>query len=364
MSLAEELPDVIRLGRGDPDLDTAPSIVEAGVQALRGGCTHYTHWAGIPELRQAISEKLLADNALTYDPGTEIVVTTGVQQALYVALHAIIDPGDEILIGDPFYNYYERVISLARGKLTLVPTYEDHFILTAAALEKRMSRRTKAVVVVSPNNPTGAVIPEAELRRIADLARREDLIVLSDEIYEKILFDGVQHTSIASFPGMHTRTIVLNGFSKAYAMTGWRIGYLAAPADFIRRIQVLKHCMALSVHHASQFAALEALREGKPAIEYNVKTFSERREFVMAKLDEAGLPYYRPSGSFCIFIDVSRTGISGEDFCRRLLKESQVLLLPGTLYGNGVGYIRLSLLASIAKLGIAMGRLKEFVAAL
>jgi len=362
--LADSLPDTIRLGRGDPDLDTAPSIVEAGIKALRDGCTHYTHWAGIRELREEISKKLYADNDLKYDPDSEIVVTAGVQQALYVALHAIINPGDEVLIGDPFYNYYEHVVSLARGKLVLVPTYEQHFVLTAAALERRLSSRTKAIVVVDPNNPSGAVIPEPELRNIAALAKREDLVVLSDEIYEKILFDGVQHTSIASFSGMYERTIVINGFSKAYAMTGWRIGYLAAPADFVQRIQVLKHCMALSVNHASQFAALEALRNGESAIKKNVRIFAERRDFVMSKLEEVGLPYFRPSGSFCIFVDVSKTGISSEAFCRRLLKEARVLLFPGSLYGTGVGYIRLSLLAPIEKLQIAMERVQSFVASL
>jgi len=356
--LADSLPNVIRLGRGDPDLDTAPSIVEAGIQALRDGCTHYTHWAGIRELREEISKKLYTDNGLTYDPDSEIVVTTGAQQALYIALHAILNPGDEVLIGDPFYNYYEHVVALARGELILVPTYDQQFILTATALESKLSSRTKAIVLVSPNNPSGAVIPEPELRDIAALTKREDVLVLSDEIYEKILFDGAQHTSIASFPGMYERTIVINGFSKAYAMTGWRIGYLAAPADFIKRIQTLKHCMALSVHHASQFAALEALRNGESAIKNNVRIFTERRDFVMEKLDEAGLAYFRPSGSFCIFINIAHLKISSEDFCRRLLAEAQVLLFPGSLYGSGEGYVRLSLLAPIERLQLAMERVK------
>jgi aminotransferase len=361
LALADSLPDVIRLGRGDPDLDTAPNITEAGIRALRDGCTHYTHWAGIPELREEISKKLLSDNGLTYDAGSEIVVTAGVQQALFVALHAIINPGDEVLIGDPFYNYYEHAVALAGGKLTLVPTYDQDFVLTAAALDSKLSRRTKAVIIVSPNNPSGAVIPSSELEKIAALAKREDLLILSDEIYEKILFDDVQHTSIASFPGMYTRSIVLNGFSKAYAMTGWRIGYLAAPADFVKRIQVLKHCMALSVHHASQYAALEALRNGESAIKGNVKIFSDRRDVVMRKLDEAGLHYFRPSGSFSVFIDVSKTGVSSEDFCRRLLKEAHVLLFPGCMYGSAVGFVRLSLLAPADVIGAAMERVRGFV---
>jgi len=362
LALAEGIHDLIKLGRGDPDLDTPAHIVEAGIKALRNGCTHYTHWAGIPELRQAISEKLERDNGLHYDPKTEIVVTTGVQQAMYVVFQALLNTGDEVLMGDPNYNYYDRVVSFSGGKLVSVPTYNDDFILKPEALARYVTPRTKAIVIVDPNNPTGAVMPCETLEEIAAFAKERDLIVISDEIYEKIIYDGLEHVSIASFPGMHERCIVLNGFSKTYAMTGWRVGYMAAPADFVKAIRVLKHSIALSVNHAAQVAALEALRSGDECVREIVAVYNQRRRYVLSRLDDMGLRYAYPGGAFSVFINISSTEKTSFEFCRDLLLKCHVQMFPGTLYGNAEGYVRFTLLAPVEKLEIAMDRMTDLLA--
>lgn len=360
LAQAASIPNVLKLGRGDPDLDTPEHIVEAAVIALRNGFTHYTYWAGILELRQAISHKLASENKLHYDPD-EIIVTTGVQQAMYLSFQALLNPGDEVLIGDPCYNYYEHVIAFAGGKTVLAPTYDTDFILRPEVLAAHITKKTKALVIVSPHNPTGAVIPEETLEAIAEFAKENDLIVISDEIYEKIIFEGLRHVSIASFSDMRERSIVLNGFSKAYSMTGWRVGYMAAPQDFIQQCQALKHMTTLSVNHAAQAGALTALTGDKDCIQETVATYYKRRCLVLSSLDEMGLSYAYPGGTFCIFIDIRKTGLASFDFCREFLCEKNVLMFPGTMYGNGEGFVRMSVLAPIEKLREAMEKLKEFV---
>lgn len=363
LALAEGAKELIRLGRGDPDLDTPAVIVDAAVKALREGKTHYTHWAGMPELRAAIAEKLSRDNGLTYDPATEIVVTTGGQEAMNVIFQGLLEPGDEVLIADPLYTSYESVVKLAGGTMVYVPTREEeNFALQPEEVRKRITPKTKVMVVVTPNNPTGAVIPRETLEELAKLAVEKDLVVVSDEIYEKIMFDGEQHISIASMPGMRDRTIVLNGFSKAYSMTGWRIGYFAAPADFVAKVQMVKYNLTISVNHATQFAALAALSpEGQSSIEKTREIYAERRSVVMKALDDMGLSYGHPGGAMYVFANITRTGKTAFEFCRDLLLDARVQIFPGTTYGHAEGYVRISILAPVDQLKTAMDRMGEAV---
>ncbi len=359
LELAQGMGELIRLGRGDPDLDTPKVIVDAAIDALRNGCTHYTHWAGLAELREAIAEKLRRDNGLDYDPATEVVVTTGGQEGMNVIFQGLLDSGDEVLIADPLYTAYDSVVRLAGGKLIHVPTAEeDDFALQPDAIRERITNKTKALIVVTPNNPTGAIIPSDTLRAIAELAVEKDLVVISDEIYEKIIFDGHAHTSIATFPGMRERTVVLNGFSKAYSMTGWRIGYFAAPADFIAQVQMVKYNMTISINHATQMAAIAALSPaGQASIEETRKVYAERRAFMMEALTDMGLTYGYPGGAMYIFANITPTGKTAFEFCRDLLQDAKVQIFPGTTYGNAEGYVRISILAPVDRLRVAAERM-------
>jgi aminotransferase len=362
LELAQGQKDLIKLGRGDPDLDTPGVIIDAAVHALRNGYTHYTHWAGMLELRQAIAEKLKRDNGLDYDPASEIVVTTGGQEAMNVIFQGLINEGDEVLIADPYYTAYKSVVDLAGGVVKTIPTVEkDNFALQPESIEQAITEKTKVLIVVSPNNPTGAVIPKETLQRIAEVAVSNDLLVVSDEIYERIVFDDVQHVSIASFPGMRERTIVLNGFSKAYSMTGWRIGYFAAPSDFVDQVQMVKYNLTISVNHATQAAALAALSpEGQRTIEETRAIYSERRRVMMDALDAMGLSYSYPGGAMYVFVNIQSTGKTSFEFCRDLLQDAGVQIFPGTTYGTE-GYVRISFLAPVERLRVAMDRMNEAV---
>jgi len=362
LELAQEQKDMIKLGRGDPDLDTPSVIVEAAVDALRNGYTHYTHWAGLPELRQAIAEKLERDNGLVYDPNGEIVVTTGGQEAMNVIFQGLIDEGDEVLIADPYYTAYKSVINLAGGTIRCIPTEgQDDFVLQPEQLEAAITDRTKALVVVTPNNPTGTLIPPETLEKIAAVAVKHDLVVVSDEIYEKIVFDDAKHVSIAIFPGMRERTVVLNGFSKAYSMTGWRIGYFAAPRDFVDQVQMVKYNLTISVNHATQAAALAALSpEGQLTIEKTRAIYGERRRILMDALDEMGLEYAYPGGAMYVFVNITPTSKTSFEFCRDLLKDTGVQIFPGTTYGTE-GYVRISFLAPTEQLQMAAERMGQAI---
>ena len=362
LTIAQGLNDVIMLGRGDPDLETPPHIIEAGAKALRNGYTHYTHWAGMLELRQAISDKLKRDNRLTYNPDTEIVVTTGLQEAIYVIFQGLLNPGDEVLIADPLYMSYDRAVKFAGGKTVFIPTYEqDNYALKPETILEHITHRSKVLVLVSPNNPTGAIIPAETLEVIADIAKDKNLLIISDEIYEKLVYDASKHISIASFPNMHERAIVLNGFSKAYSMTGWRIGYMAAPADFIKKIQILKHSLTISVNHAAQVGAIAALTGGEECIHQTVEIYRERLNFLMSQLDIMGLTYVRPSGGMYIFTNITPTHRTSAEFCRDLLMDSHVLVFPGTAFGNAEGYIRIPCLIPIEQMRIAAQRMGDVV---
>jgi aminotransferase len=361
LDMAAEVKDLIALARGDPDLPTPLHVVEAAKQALDQGYTHYTHWAGTPELRKAIADKLWQDNSVRVDPETEVLVTTGAQEAVFMVCLALLDPGDEILVPDPHYMTYDTAIVLAEAKAVLVPTFEkDDFEVQAEELARHITAKTKAILLVSPNNPTGGIVRPETVREIADLAEKHDLIVISDEIYEKFIYDDIQLLSIASLPGMRERTVTINGFSKTYAMTGWRIGYLAAPAGFIRALEPIKHTVSICAPAVSQAAALAALTGPQGCVQEALATYAERRQVLMKGLDEIGLSYGRPYGTFYIFASVASTGLSSMDFAITLLQKAQVLVLSGSAFGpNGEGFVRFSLVAPVPRLEEAIERMKR-----
>ncbi len=358
LKLSENIPDLIRLGRGDPDLDTPEHIKQAAIYALNENKTHYTHWAGTPALRQAICDKLARDNDLSYTPD-EVIVTTGVEEAMMCTMLALLNEGDEVIMGDPFYTSYGECVKIAGGKLVLVPTTEaNSFVLTADEIRAHITEKTKLLVIVSPNNPTGTLTPRNEMEKIAKLAVEKDLLVISDEIYEKIIYEDYQHTSLASFAGMKERTIVFNGFSKAFSMTGWRIGYMAAPAQLVSLMQSLVNSTTISVNEFVQEAAFAALTKGDACIEQTVTIYNERREAMMKALDRCGIKYNYPKACLYMWVNIQSTGLSSYEFCKKLLLEGSVQMFPGTVYGKGgEGYIRVSLLAPTDRLLEAANRI-------
>ncbi len=365
LETAATLSDVIALGRGDPDFDTPEHIVAAAQKALAEGVHHYTTPTGLPQLRQAIAQKLKEDNGLDY-AAEEVVVCNGCQEALYIIMQALLNPGDEVLLQMPRFNAYDHMIDMAGGKVVAVPTYEaDDFALLPAEIEKRITPRTKVLAVVTPNNPTGGVIPPAVLQQIAQLAVERNLIVISDEIYEKIIFDDLPHVSLATFPGMRERTITVNGFSKAYAMTGWRVGYLAAPHPFVRAITEVKHTLTICTSTPMQMGALAALTGPQEPVQAMRAEYDRRRHVMMKALDELGLSYGYPGGAMYVYANVSLTGLDSETFCLELLQRAKVMIFPGTLFADEhKNHIRISLLAPMPKMEAAVQRLKEFVGGL
>lgn len=360
---AAELNDVIALGRGDPDFATPTHIAEAAKRAIDEDQHHYTHPTGLPELRRAIAASLNRDFQLDYEED-EIVVTAGVQESIMLSMLGLIEDGDEVLIPSPRFTTYDTAVEMCGGVPIPVETHEeDDFALMAASLDALLTERTKLVVLVSPNNPTGAVTPPSEIAKIAKLALERDLLVLSDEIYAKLLYDGAEHLSIASLEGMKDRTITLNGFSKTYAMTGWRVGYLAAPRDFVRRMTEPRHTLSINTSTPSQFAALEALTGTQEPVQAMHRAYAERRAFLLEALDDLGFTYGKPNGAFYIYTNVTNTGMRSHGFCERLLHEARVLLFPGALFGDQRDkYVRISYLQPMTKIREAVDRLGDFVA--
>jgi len=346
MELARSRPAAITLGLGDPDLPTPAHIVAAAAEAIESGRTGPTPATGLLELREAIARKLSRDNGVEVDPETEVLVTTGGQEALFLLVQALIEPGDEIIVPDPRYTSYDRAISLAGGKMVLVPTHaENNFALDPDEVEKRITPRTKVLLVISPNNPTAGVNPPEVMQRLAEIATKHDLIVVADEIYEKFVYDDAVHVSIASLPGMRSRTITLNGMSKTYAMTGWRIGYLAAPSSFIRAASGLKEMVNIQAPSVSQWASVAALNGPQECVEEMRRTYDERRKMMMGELDRVGISYGHPYGGLYIWANVSSTGLSASEFSYKLLDEENVLVLPGAGFGQGWDdWIRMTIL--------------------
>jgi len=357
--MASSVPNLISLGRGDPDVPTPPHIVEAALRVIESRRVNYTAPVGMPELREAIANKLKVENGLTYDPATEVIVTAGAQEAMSVVMQTLLDPGDEVLLPDPYYTAYEMAIGLAGGVVKRVPTAaEDDFEVKVDAIEACITPRSRVLVLVSPNNPTGAVISAATLAQIAELVLKHNLVVVSDELYEKVIFDGAEAPSIVHLPGMFERTIIINGFSKTYCMTGFRVGYLAGPSALVTPMQEVHHTLTICAPTASQHAALAALTGSQECVTEIVSIFAARRRVLLDALTRAGIPYPQPSGAFFAFADIRKTGLSSADFAMKALNEAAVLVFPGTQYGpGGEGFLRISYLAEPSAIETAVARL-------
>ena len=355
------LEGVINLGTGTPDFPTPAHVIEAAKAALDGGQTQYTAWPGILPLREAIASKLDRDNGLKPNLQKELIVTTGVQEALLVIFLALLDPGDEMLVPSPYYNEYYRDSLVAGGRLVTVPTYErDSFLVDAAEIEERISPRTKAIILNSPSGATGSVLALRTLEAIAELAQRYDLVVVSDEIYEKFLYDGHRHHSIAALPGMWERTVTVNGFSKYYSMTGWRVGYLTGPADLLQSMLAFKHSMTICAPAVSQWAALAALTGSMDWWPSVAKDYEARRQLWIEGLDAMGLSYGQPQGAFYLMVNISPTGKTSKEFAQALKQEEKVLVGPGSAFGEeGEGYIRVSFNAPVDKLEEGLQRMQR-----
>ena len=345
LELSAKAQNVIHMEQGEPDFITPDFIAEAAVEAVKRGFTHYTEIDGTIELRQAISDKLTAENGIDADPGTEITVTSGSQEAMMIAALGFLNPGDEALILDPYYPAYYEDTLLAEAVPVPVPLNEKKdYGIDIEALESRLTEKTRMIWMCNPSNPTGHLFSKQDLEIVADIAKRHDLIVFSDEIYEKIVYDGAQHQSIGSLPGMDDRTITVNGFSKAYAMTGWRIGYVAAEKKISATLRKLHYYAALCPNAISQKAAFAALKGPQGCVREMVSEYDRRRRLVLNELGKIKcLSYTVPKGAFYVFPDFSNFDISDETFAVYLLKNAGVATAPGSGFGNaGKGHLRIS----------------------
>ena len=362
MELAAQYPDAIALGRGDPDLDTPAHIVDAVAQSIRDGKTAPTPVAGLPALREAIAEKLRRENGLPV-AAENIIVTAGGQEGLFLLMQALLDPGDEVLVPDPRYTSYDEAIASAGGRFVLIPTdHDDAFNLRPEAVEAAITPNTKAILIVTPSNPTGGIVTEERLRAIADIAIRHNLIVISDEIYEKFLYDDWRHFSIGSLPGMADRTITLNGFSKTYAMTGFRVGYLAAPVNLVNAMAKVKAATTGPTASISQWAGLAALTGTQEPLHEFQRIYTQRRALMLQGLPAMGLRFSDPRGAFFFWTNSSSIGIHATELSYLLLKEGRVLLFPGTAFGEQWGsYLRISILQSTEQLQEALTRMQPIL---
>ncbi|MEZ4520751.1 MAG: pyridoxal phosphate-dependent aminotransferase [Thermomicrobiales bacterium] len=360
-ALANETPDLISLGLGDPDSATPQHIIEAADRAIDEGRTGPAPTQGLIELRRAIASKLERENDVIVDAETEVLVTTGSQEALFLLIQSLVDPGDEVLVPDPRYPAYDAAINLAGGKIVLVPTDLEHdFALQAADIEAHLTERSKALLLITPSNPTAAVIPPDELRKIAELAIERDLIVISDEIYEHFLYDGAEHLSIGSLPGMRERTITLNGLSKAYAMTGWRVGYIAAPSEFIQAVASLKAMINVHAPTVSQWAAVAALEGPQDAVREMRDLYAHRRKVLMDGLKEMGFSFGSSQGAFYIWANISSTGMDAMQLSYFWLQNAAVMVFPGSGFGEKWSdYMRFTLLQPDDKMLQALERMDE-----
>ena len=362
--IVAKMKDVISLGIGEPDFDTPWHIREAGIYALEKGKTHYTSNLGLIELRRAISKYVEKNFSISYAPENEIIITVGVSEALDLACRALINPGDKVMYHQPCYVSYSPSITLAHGQAVPVPTFaKDDFALTVEALRAAWQPGCKLLMLNLPCNPTGGTCDRAQIEAIAKFAIEKDLLVLSDEIYSELTFAGV-HTSIASLPGMQERTIFLHGFSKAFAMTGWRIGYACGPAALVEAMMKVHQYSMLCASILSQEAAIEALVRGEDAMKAMRDQYHRRRDFMVRRFNEIGLKCHLPRGSFYAFPEVSKTGLSEKDFAVGLLQTEKVAMVPGTAFGpNGSGFCRACFATSYEQLIEAATRLERYVAA-
>jgi aminotransferase len=361
--IAATMTDVISLGIGEPDFDTPPQVVEAGVQSLRRGRTHYTSNYGTIELRRALAEHLERRYGVSYDPASEILVTVGASEAVDLALRATCDPGDEVILHEPSYVAYSPAITFSGGRVNFVSTRLDReFALHPADIEAAITPRTKAIFLGYPCNPTGAVLTPGALDEIARIAVRHDLLVYSDEIYDRLAYGDYRHRAASALPGMRERTILMGGFSKAYAMTGWRVGFLCAPAAMLEGIVKVHQYGIMSAGTTAQDAALEALRSGEPDVERMLAEYDRRRRLLVDGLNALGLRTFEPRGAFYAFPQISSTGLSSEAFVERLLTEEHVACVPGGAFGpSGEGHVRMCYATSEGKIREALERIGRFV---
>ena len=360
------MPDVISLGIGEPDFTTPPQIVEEGVRSLRAGRTHYTSNYGTLELRRALAHHLERLYGVSYDPEREICVTVGASEALAVTMAALIDPGDEVLLHEPSYVAYVPAILFNGGVTVHVPTTAAHdFRLDAPAVEAAITPRTKVLFLGYPCNPTGAVLPPGTLRELADIAVRHDLLVVSDEIYDRLVYGDHRHEPVSSLPGMKERTVLVGGFSKAYAMTGWRVGYVCAPPEILEGIVKVHQYEIMSAPTTAQDAALVALKAAEPDVARMVGEYDRRRRMLVEGLNRIGLPTFEPRGAFYAFPRIAGTGLTSDDFSERLLFEQKVAMVPGSAFGpSGEGHVRASYATSYEHLEEALVRIERFIATL
>ncbi len=358
------MPDVISLGVGEPDFTTPPQIIEEGVRSLRSGRTHYTSNYGTLELRRALATHLERLYGLSYNPENEVCVTVGASEAVAATMAALVDPGDEVVLHEPSYVAYLPSIVFNGGVPVLVPTTaENNFELRPEALEAAITPRTKVLFLGYPCNPTGAVLSSETLRAVADIAVRHDLVVVSDEIYDRLVYGGHQHTPIASLPGMRERTALIGGFSKAYAMTGWRVGYVCAPREILDGIVKVHQYDIMSAPTTAQDAAVVALKGAEQDVLRMVGEYDRRRKMFVAGLNEIGLPTVDPRGAFYAFPSIRSSGLSSEEFSERLLFEQKVAVVPGNAFGpSGEGHVRATLATSYEDLEEALRRIGAFLA--
>jgi aminotransferase len=360
--IAATMDDVISLGIGEPDFDTPEPIIAAGIAALQKGETHYTSNSGLIELREGLSDHLVRRYNVAYDPETEVLVTVGVSEALYLAMAALLDPGDEIIFAEPCFVAYESTARMVGATPVMLPTTpETGFQLTAEAIEAALTPQTKALLIASPNNPTGAVIDRDRLAAIAAIAAEHNLVVISDEIYDRLVYDTT-HVCFSSLPGMRERTIVLQGFSKAYAMTGWRVGYAAGPMSLVAEMRKLHQYLIMSAPTASQWAAVKALEIGETFVEAMRAEYDRRRRLIVDGLNDLNLLCVEPKGAFYAFPCIQSTGMDDEVFAELLLQEEHVAAVPGRAFGpSGVGFIRISYATAYEKIEAALDHIARFI---
>jgi aminotransferase len=354
--------DVISLGIGEPDFTTPDSILQAGIRSLQRGQTHYTSNTGILELRQALAQHLQRLYGVSYNPQSELVISVGVSEALYLALTAILNPGEEVIIPTPCFVAYQAEVILAGGVPVEIPgRMEDNFQPQPADIEAAITPRTKAILIGYPNNPTGAVVSHQILAEILELAEKYDLVVLSDEIYDQLVY-GVNHVCFPALPGARERTLLLGGFSKDYAMTGWRIGYAAGPAELMQGLLRIHQYTIMCAPTTAQDAALEALQHGQTYVDEMVAEYDRRRKLIVGGLNDLGLPTFEPRGAFYAFPKITSSGMDEETFAQKLLEEESVAVIPGSAFGaGGEGFVRCSYATAYEKIEEALHRMDRFM---
>ena len=363
--VVREMPDAISLGVGEPDFDTPYSVREEGIYALEKGRTFYTSNAGLKELREEISRYLKRKYSLDYDADNEIMVTVGGSEAIDVALRCMVDPGDEVLIPTPCYVSYLPCAVMADAVPKMIELKaENQFKLTRQELIDSITDKTKILILAFPNNPTGAIMTKEELEELVPVIIEHDLYVISDEIYSELTYDN-KHCSIASLPGMKERTVTINGFSKAFAMTGWRLGYACAPKEIMKQMIKLHQFAIMCAPTNSQFAAIEALRNCDDDVDRMVEAYNQRRRFLLNSFKEMGIDCFEPFGAFYVFPSIAKFGMTSEEFANRLLREQKLAVVPGTAFGEcGEGFVRISYAYSIENLKQGMDRIRKFIESL